>query len=152
MPHLKINQKLAPFLLKPQPIKVAYGGRMSGKTIGISDMLALKMATEAADIYCLREFQDSIADSVHRSLKASVTERLGLTDWHITEEKIQSPGGARTAYKGASRNANSIQGAENYKYSWFTEAHAASEESLDKLIPTILRKPGAQCWFDANPQ
>lgn len=149
---VKINEKLKPFMLKPQPIKVAIGGRMSGKTIGISDMLVIKMATENADIYCLREHLDTIADSVHRSLKASITDRLGLQGWHVTEEKIRSPLGAQTAYKGASRNANSIQGADNYKYSWFTEAHTASQESLDKLIPTILRKPGAQCWFDANPQ
>jgi len=27
-----------------------------------------------------------------------------------------------------------------------------SQESIDKLLPTILRNPGAECWFSANPQ
>jgi phage terminase large subunit len=27
-----------------------------------------------------------------------------------------------------------------------------SQASIDKLLPTILRNPGAECWFSANPQ
>lgn len=149
---LRVNSKLAGFLLKPQPIKVVIGGRGSGKSIGISDMAVFKMDTENIDVYCLREFQDSINESIHRTLKQSITDRLNLDGWDLQENKIVSPKGNITTYKGASRNPNSIQGAENYRLSIFSEAHTASKESLDKLLPTILRKPGAQCWFDANPQ
>jgi phage terminase large subunit len=77
-------------------------------------------------------------------LAESVTKRFGFTDWNITEKKIEAPRGATTRYKGAARNPDSIQSAQGYKYSWFEEAHTASEESLDKLLPTILRNPGAQ--------
>lgn len=152
MPHLKVNGKLSGFILKPQPIKVVFGGRGSGKSIGLADLLITKMLTEKADIYCLREFQDSINESVHRVLKSGILERLQLKGWTIHENKIISPHGAQTAYKGANRNPDSIQSAQNYKYSWFEEAHRASEDSLDKLLPTILRNPGAQCWFSGNPQ
>ena len=72
MPNLKVNKKLERFLTTPKPIKVAIGGRNSGKSIGFGDMLTLKMATENADIYCLREFQDSISDSVHRVFQDSI--------------------------------------------------------------------------------
>lgn len=149
---LQVNAKLLPFLTKPQPIKVVVGGRGSGKSIGLADLATLKMESERIDIYCLREFQESIADSVHRTLSMSITDRLQLTGWDIQETKIVSPYGNRTMYKGAARNVNSIQGAENYLLSIFSEAHTASQASLDKLLPTILRKTGAQCWFDANPQ
>lgn len=149
---LKVNHKLLPFLTKPQPIKVAIGGRGSGKSIGIGDMLTFKMDTEGADIYCLREFQDSIADSVHKVFKESIGKRLRLDGWTVQENRIESPGGARTTYKGANRNPDAMQSAQGYKYSWFEEAHRASQASLDKLLPTILRNPGAQCWFSANPQ
>ncbi len=152
MPRLKVNSKLAPFLTKNKPIKVAIGGRGSGKSIGFGDIFAMKMETEAADIYCLREFQDSIADSVHRVFKGSIEDRLQLEGWTIQENAVISPRGARTAYKGASRNPDSIQSAQGYKYSWYEEAHKASKNSLDKLLPTILRNPGAECWFSANPQ
>ena len=152
MPHLKVNRKLEPFLVKSKPIKVAIGGRGSGKSIGFGDIFTMKMETEQADIYCLREFQDSISDSVHRVFQDSITKRLQLTGWDVQENKVVAPNGARTNYKGASRNPDSIQSAQGYKYSWFEEAHRASKASLDKLLPTILRNPGAECWFSANPQ
>jgi phage terminase large subunit len=152
MPTLKINKKLEPFLTKPKQLKIAIGGRGSGKSIGIGDALTFKMSTEKADVYCLREFQDSIADSVHRVFVGSIEDRLMLDGWTIQEKKILSPGGAQTTYKGASRNTNSIQSAQGYKYSWFEEAQVMSQDSIDKLLPTILRNPGAECWFSANPQ
>jgi hypothetical protein len=62
MPTVQINRKLEPLLTKHKPIKIALGGRGSGKSIGIGDIMTVKMATERADIYCLREFQDSIQD------------------------------------------------------------------------------------------
>lgn len=150
--ELKINYKLLPFLTKPQPIKIAIGGRGSGKSIGIGDMLTFKMDSERSDIYCLREFQDSITDSVHKVFKGSVESRLGLMGWDIQQNTIIAPNGAKTTYKGANRNPDAMQSAQDYKYSWFEEAHRASQASIDKLLPTILRNPGAQCWFSANPQ
>ena len=152
MPHLRVNRKLEPLLMKPKPIKVAIGGRGSGKSIGFGDIFTMKMATEGADIYCLREFQESVLDSVHRVFDDSVNKRLNLEGWRVLENKVVAPSGAKTVYRGAARNPDSIQSAQGYKYSWFEEAHRASKNSLDKLLPTILRNPGAECWFSANPQ
>lgn len=149
---MDLNEKLLPFLEISKPIKVAVGGRGSGKSIGFGDMLTMKMQTECADIYCLREFQDSLADSVHRVFKDSVQKRLCLEGWDIQENKVIAPNGARTNYKGASRNTQSIQSAQGYKYSWFEEAQTMSQDTLDTLLPTILRNPGAECWFSGNPQ
>lgn len=137
---------------KNKPIKVAIGGRGSGKSIGFGDIFTMKMATEKADIYCLREFQDSITDSVHKVFKTSVEDRLKLSGWTIQENRVIAPNGASTTYKGANRNPDAMQSAQGYKYSWFEEAHRASQASLDKLLPTIIRNPGAECWFSANPQ
>lgn len=152
MPHLTVNRKLEKFLTTHKSLKVAIGGRGSGKSIGIGDMLTMKMATEGADIYCLREFQDSVSDSVHRVFKDSIQKRLKLDGWSVLENKIVAPNGAQTVYRGANRNPDSMQSAQGYKYSWFEEAHRASKDSLDKLLPTIIRNPGAECWFSANPQ
>lgn len=152
MPHLKVNRKLEPFLTTHKKIKVAVGGRGSGKSIGFGDCFTMKMATERADIYCLREYQDTLADSVHRVFKSSVETRLHLSGWDIQGNTVIAPNGAKTTYKGAARNPDSIQSAQDYKYSWFEEAHKASQDSIDKLLPTIIRTPGAECWFSANPQ
>jgi len=150
--QLNVNYKLLPFLTKPQPIKVAVGGRGSGKSLGVGDMLTFLMDTQGCDIYCLREFQDSVTDSVHKVFKSSVQDRLKLPGWDLQQNTVIAPNGANTRYKGANRNPDAMQSAQGYKYSWFEEAHRASQASLDKLLPTILRNPGAQCWFTANPQ
>jgi len=150
--NLRINSKLKRFMTVHKPFKIIYGGRGSGKSIGVSDIMALKMASEAANIMCLREFQASIDDSVHSVLKESVTERLCLSNWNIQERQIIAPNGARTKYIGAARNATGLQSLHNFKYGWYEEAQRASQLSLDTLLPTILRIPGAECWFTANPQ
>ena len=150
--ELKVNAKLVPFLTKPQSIKIAVGGRGSGKSLGFGDLLTFKMENEGCDIYCLREFQDTVLDSVHKVFIGSINERLMLEGWDIQKTTIVAPNGARTTYKGANRNPDAMQSAQDYKYSWFEEAHRASQDSIDKLLPTIIRNPGAQCWFSANPQ
>ena len=152
MPRMRINSKLKRVMRTPKPIKVIIGGRGSGKSIGVGDIFTFKMDTEGADIYCLREYQDSLSDSVHKVFKGSINKRLKLDGWTILENKVIAPNGAATTYKGASRNPDSVQSAQDYKYSWFEEAHRASQDSLDKLLPTIIRNPGAECWFTANPQ
>lgn len=139
-------------MTKSKPIKVIIGGRGSGKSIGLGDIFTMKMDVEKCDLYCLREFQETIADSVHRVFKDSIKKRLCLSGWKIFENRVETPNGNVTNYKGASRNPDNLQSAENFKYSWFEEAHRASKVSIDKLLPTILRNPGAECWFTANPQ
>ncbi len=124
----------------------------SGKSIGISDCLIMDMQTKALDLLCLREFQDSISDSVHRVLSSSITERLNVKGWEIQANKIITPAGNITSYKGAARNPDSIQSLQYFLRAWFEEAHTASKASLTKIIPTILRNPGAEIWFSANPQ
>lgn len=124
----------------------------SGKSIGVGDVLTFEMDTKGYDIYCLREFQDSINDSVHRVFEGAINKRLKLDGWNIQANTVIAPNGARTAYKGASRNPDSMQSAQGYLRSWFEEAHRASQASIDKLLPTILRNPGAKCIFTANPQ
>lgn len=152
MPDLKISKALERAFFSKRPIIVLYGGRGSGKSLGVGDIMTYRMDTEAADIYCLREFQGSIEDSVHRVFQGSVKHRLKLPDYTVQKNTVMAPNGAKTTYVGANRNPDSMQSAQGYKYSWFEEAHRASEDSLDKLLPTILRNPGAQCWFTANPQ
>lgn len=150
--ELKINHKILEAMQKPQPIVVLIGGRGSGKSLGVGDWLTFEMDAKGYDIYCLREFQDSLSDSVHKVFKGSIKERLKLDGWDIQQSTVIAPNGASTTYKGANRNPDAMQSAQGYLRSWFEEAHRASQASLDKLLPTILRNPGAKCIFTANPQ
>jgi len=151
MTNLRINKKLEPFVREHKPFKVILGGRGSGKSIGVSDILIMKMYVEAASIMCLREFQQSIADSVHNVMCESITDRLCLPDWRMLDTRIIAPNGARTIYVGAARNPESLKSIHACKYGFFEEAQTASQKSLDNLLPTILRVEGAECWFVGNP-
>lgn len=152
MPKLRMNKRLQKLFTAKQQIICIIGGRGSGKSIGVGDFLTVKMLTESADIYCLREFHDSIQESVHRVFVDSVKKRMKLKGWQLLENQVRAPNGARTVYKGANRNPDSMQSAQGFKYSWVEEAHRLSQSSIDKLLPTILRNPGAKCIFTANPQ
>lgn len=135
-------------------IKVIIGGRDSCKSTGLGDIGLMKMQTEGADIYCLREFQESLSESVHRVFVSGIQNRVKddlQEGWQVFENKVVAPNGATTIYKGAARNPENIKSAHEYKYSWFEEAEKASQDSIDILLPTIIRNPGAEAWFSANP-
>ena len=152
MTNLNVNSKLEPFLRKHKPLKAVIGGRGSGKSIGVADCVAFTMMTQGVSFMCLREYLDSIEDSVHTEIADSINERMNLEGWNIQAQRIIAPNGARTTYKGAKRNPDVIKSVKGYPRSWFEEAQSASEDSLSKLIPTIIRTPGAECWFTANPE
>ena len=74
--------------------KVAYGGRGSSKSWSIADALILRAAERPQRILCAREFQRSIADSVHHLLETQI-DRLGLTpafDVHNTSITCRQTG------------------------------------------------------------
>lgn len=104
MIDLKVNKKLERFLTCHKPLKIIVGGRGSGKSIGIADILTYKMLTETASVMCLREFQKSIEDSVHNVMSESVRERLKLSGWDCQAKQIIAPAGNKTLYIGAARN------------------------------------------------
>ena len=148
---MQIAKKLQPLLTKKKRFKIAIGGRGSGKSTGLADIFIMKMETESADILCLREFQDSIEDSVHKLFKGRI-EALGINDrFADTDKKIECiDNGKGTRYKGASRNSSAIKSAEGFKYSWFEEAQTISKSTLEDLLPTI-RSKDSELWFSANP-
>lgn len=152
MSNLQIPDKLQPLLLKKKRFKVIIGGRGSGKSTSVGNIFLMKVETEAADVLCLREFQASIDDSVHKLMKESV-DKLGIKNrFLITDKKIECiANGKGTRYKGAARNSSAVKSAEGFKYSWFEEAQTASKQTLEDLLPTIRAKD-SELWFTGNPQ
>jgi len=152
MSKMQIPDKLKPLLQKKKRFKIVIGGRGSAKSTSVGNIFIMKIETEAADVLCLREFQSSMDDSVHKLMKAGV-DNLGLQDrFYITDNKIESiVNGKGTRYKGAARNSSAVKSAEVFKYSWFEEAQTASAQTLEDLLPTI-RAEGSELWFTGNPQ
>lgn len=149
-PAIQIPEKVYPVLTTAARLIVLIGGRSSAKSESIARILLMKAQTEAADVLCGREYQNSIEDSVHKSLKGLIG-RMGLQGFSTTDKKIDCLTGGCFRFKGFARNSEAVKSASDFKYSWIEEAQSLSQESIDNLLPTI-RAPGSKLFFTANPQ
>lgn len=132
---LRIVDKLLPFITKPKRIKIAVGGRGSGKSIGFGDIM-LMFADQGERVCAAREFQNSIDDSVHENLKDAIL-RMGLEGFNVQAKEIQSAANGEIFYKGLARNITSIKSIGNVKKLWIEEGESISENSLKVLTPSI---------------
>jgi len=132
---LRITDKLAWLLTKPKRIKIAVGGRGSQKSTGIGDIM-LMFADNGERICCAREFQNSIDDSVHESLKDEI-ERLGIEGFNVLNTEIRTAAGGEIFYKGLARNITSLKSLAGVKRLWIEEGESVSDNSLKVLTPSI---------------
>jgi phage terminase large subunit len=127
------------------------GGRGSAKSWAVAEVLIKLARTSPLRILCTREYQNSIADSVHKLLSDTIT-RLGLDDWFaITLTSIKSKAGAEFLFKGLHNNSKEIKSTEGVDICWVEEGQSISKESLEFLLPTI-RASGSRLIFTYNPE
>jgi phage terminase large subunit len=90
---------------------------------------------------CIREFQSSVADSVHALLSDEVG-RLELDRFDITDRTIKClHNNSMARFQGLSRNPESVKSAFGFLDWWIEEAQFLSEKSLRTLTPTARKKP-----------
>ena len=126
-----------------------YGGRSSGKSTTVATILAIKATAKPLRILCCREYQNSIADSVHKLL-SDVIQKYNLPGWDIGREYIRNRNGSEFTFKGVKGNTQSIKSMESFDICYVEEAASISNESLEILLPTI-RKAGSYFVFVWNP-
>ena len=132
---LRVTDKIAWLLSKPKRIKIAVGGRGSGKSVGVGDIM-LMLADHGERICCTREFQNSIDDSVHESLKQEI-DRLNVEGFSVQNNNIYSSSGGEIFYKGLARNITSLKSIAGIKRLWIEEGESVSEKSLKVLTPSV---------------
>lgn len=139
-------------LFKPYRYKVIYGGRGSGKSYAVADILLMQSLQRKCIIICGREFQNSIKDSVHSLLKQRI-EALGLSEFfEVTREEIRNDHmGSRFLFKGLRNNIDSIKSMAGITHMWIEEADTLSAESWKVIKPTI-REEGSEIWITMNPK
>jgi phage terminase large subunit len=149
---LEFPEKMVPFLSEQARFKVAKGGRGGAKSWSIARLLVMKAMYEKHLILCAREFQTSIADSVH-ALLVSQIDAMGLVPFfYVTDTEIFCRvTGTRFIFKGLRRNIQEIKSTEGVTICWVEEAQAVSEHSWKILTPTIRAK-GSEIWLSFNPQ
>lgn len=137
-------------LFQPYRYKVIKGGRGSGKSHSVAKILLIRAAESKRFVLCAREFQNSMADSVHKLLVEQINE-LGLKDFYkVTHDKITGSNGSEFIFKGLWRNIESIKSIPGITDLWLEEAQTVSSLSWNVLIPTI-REPGSEIWVTYNP-
>lgn len=138
-------------LFRPARYKVYYGGRGGGKSWMVSRALLIKGLERKIRVLCAREFQTSIADSVHKLLGEQI-EALGFSHWYeVQKTRIIGLNGTEFIFKGLRHNVQEIKSTEGVDYCWIEEASSVSEESWAVLIPTI-RQADSEIWMTFNPQ
>lgn len=152
MPTVEIEwaRPFLPLIQEQARYKVFYGGRGGAKSWAFARALLVMGLQRKLRVLCCREFQNSIADSVHKLLSDQIGE-LGFTGrYDVTQKAITGVNGTEFIFKGLRHNATEIKSLEGVDVAWVEEAQSVSRESWDLLIPTI-RKEGSEIWISFNP-
>ncbi len=162
---LQITLAPEPFaflLTEKARFKVAHGGRGSAKSWSFARALIVIAHTQMAKdkdgkdiphlILCAREYQNSIADSVHRLIKNQIYA-MGLGPWFDIQKNVirSKVTGAEFIFKGLHHSIQEIKSTEGITICWVEEAQSTSEDSWQILIPTIRGMDGAEIWVSYNP-
>ena len=139
------------FLFEPARYKVLYGGRGAAKSWGVARALLVLGTQYKLRILCAREFQNSMADSVHALLKDQI-QSMGLGSFYEVQARvINGMNGTQISFEGLRHNIASVKSTEGVDICWVEEAQTVSKSSWDTLIPTI-RKDGSEIWVTFNPE
>jgi phage terminase large subunit len=134
-------------------VKSIRGGRDGGKSWGVARAL-LEIGTQSEEfVVCARETMNSISDSVHRLLVNQIT-MLGFEDrYKVEKARIWHRGWPHTefVFKGLRHNPEGIKSLEGATKLWVEEAQSVSDDSWQKIIPT-LRRPNSEIWLTWNPK
>lgn len=145
-----LPKKVLETLTTKSRYKILHGGRGSGKSWGIAEILVRFAAKHPIRVLCAREVQNSIRDSVWKLLVDSI-DRVGIADkFEVTRESIKGLCGSEFIFKGLRQNIQDIKSTENVHICWVEEAQTVSAESWAVLIPTI-RAPNSEIWVSFNP-
>jgi len=146
---IQITEEFEPFL-EPRRYKVAYGGRGSGKSWSVAQLLIMRAYKEKTRVLCAREIQKSINDSVLQLL-ADTIERMGLSPFfEVQTTQILGRNGSRFIFAGLKSNVTKIKSMEGIQVVFLEEAEKISTKSWQTLIPTI-RAPKSEIWTIFNP-
>ncbi len=139
-----------PFYTEKKRFKFAFGGRGSGKSMGVSDILLLLARERQTKVLCGREIQNSISDSVHALLESRVKD-LELDDYSVQKTQIHNVA-SLSEFIFAGLQKHTIDSLKSYfgiNYFWGEEAQSISQQSLEILTPTI-RADESELWFTFN--
>lgn len=170
-PEIYLAEKLERVLYSNKRFVIVIGGRGSIKSVGMHDIVLSRVRDQGQKWMCMREFQESIADSVHSLLSEEIS-RLSMSGFTVQEKTIYSDMGGEIRFKGLRHNPDSVKSAHAFDGFCCEEAATLSARSIRALTPTARNKAkfgtpaeimaameveeedalsGVQMFFIANP-
>lgn len=132
---------------------VIHGGRGSGKSEGLAQVMLIKsMSEKGIRIVCGREIQKSIKESSYAYILRWI-EAWGLQKYYaITNTSIVNKYTKSVfLFHGLSDvTKNQFTSISNIKYLWIDEAHTITELTWERIVPSI-RARDAQIYISLNP-
>jgi phage terminase large subunit len=148
--RIEVPPKVLP-LWEPRRHKCLYGGRGGAKSHTFARLAIMQSCMEKLRFLCTREYQSSIADSVHKLLADEIRNLHVDAYFDVQQKTIRNKyTGSEFIFKGLHHNIGEIKSTERINRCWVEEAQAVSEESWKVLEPTI-REPGSEIWVSFNP-
>ncbi len=154
----KIPPKLVPFFIERSRYKIVWGGRGSGKTVTIAQiLLLLAYAYKELRILCTREIQKTIRESVHQVL-ADEVKRLELDEFfQVKNDSIIGLNGSEFIFSGLrAMDVAKLKSLHGVHIAWAEEAQVISDKSWEVLIPTIRAEHedfgASEIWASLNPE
>jgi phage terminase large subunit len=136
-------------IFQPKRYKVISGGRGSAKSETVARFLVALSATQKNKrILCTREYQNSITDSVYRTIK-DIIDFYKLPYFEFTKVSIKHQlTNSEFIFKGL-QDMNGIKSIKGITHCWVEEAQSLTQNSIDILTPTI-REPNSEIIFTFN--
>lgn len=155
---VELPPKLIPVFDGEADVRVAYGGRGSGKTRSFAKMAAVvgmmrSSAGREGVILCARQFMNSLDESSLEEVKQAIRSEPWLeAHYEVGEKYIRTRDGrVRFVFAGLDRNIDSVKSKARILLCWVDEAEPVSEEAWLTLIPT-LREEDSELWVTWNPK
>jgi len=149
--NLELPEKFAALYHPGYRYRVFYGGRGGAKSISFARSLIARSYTDRILVLCTRQYQNSIQDSVHRTIGAQIYE-MGLDPWFDIQKQtiICKLTGSQFIFKGLQNQIGEIKSMYGINIMWIEEAQSVVEEAYLILDPTI-RENDSEVWISFNP-
>lgn len=133
--------------------RALFGGRGSGKSFSAALVAAIWGYVEPLRVLCVREFQNSIAQSFYAEIKAAIEAHQWLSDhYELQRDRILGKNGTEFIFKGLHSNPTAIKSLAKIDLTIVEEAEDIPEESWLQLEATVLRQPKSELWAVWNPR
>lgn len=122
------------------------GGRGSGKSHTIARLILYLCDRYRLRVFCGREIQSSIEESVY-TLLCDLIRKYNLTyDISVTRIDHRTSGSTIRFHGFREQGSINIKGLEGVSVLWVDEAQAITKTTLDVIIPTIRREKAKIFW------